>query len=134
MGLKALKLQRVANRFQRVFMDECHVDLFRSEKVFDEVGGDIEITHDEPIYSDIPCYFSQHPWYTTAIEDHPGYLNMRGNYRFHFFIKIDIREGDVIKVNLDEYPNLPAEQYMINKVAYYPTHIRCECGIWQPRE
>lgn len=133
MGLKQLNLKRIAKRFERVFMDECHVALYRSEKVFDAVGGDIEMVSDKPLYDAIPCYISQHPWYTTAIEDHPGFLNMRGNYRFHFPIDSDIREGDIIRVSLEEYPNLPSEQYMINKVAYYPTHIRCECGIWQPR-
>lgn len=134
MGLRDLRLKRVANIYKRVFMDEVTVDLYRSEKVFDEVGGDISIRHDEPTYRAIPCYFSQHPWYTTAIEDHGGYTNFRGNYRFHFHPDADIKEGDILFADLAEYPKLHVEQYLVTKVAYYPTHIRCECSVWQPRE
>lgn len=134
MGLKQLRLNKVADRFRRVFMDEVKCDLYRSEKVFDEVGGDICVCPDKPIYQDIPCYYSQHPWYTTAIEDHPGYVTNRANYRFHFHPSTDIKEGDIIFAKLEEYAHVPHEQFLVQRCAYYPTHIRVECGVWQPRE
>lgn len=131
-GLRGLRLRKIARILHDQFMDVCHCDVFRTSREFDPVtGADTQhVDFDAPIYENVDCYLSQHPWYPPENDSNEARVSERANYRVHVQPDLDIRTGDVISVTLD---NGVRRLFIVPRVAYYPTHSRLECFEWDYR-
>lgn len=123
--MDSIKWNVVADILESAFYQHLKCDIKRTIKTKDSIGGDIETV--QTVYTDVPCYESQHPRINKPLSQFDEGLFNDGTYRVHFHPRVDIREGDIVVVK-----DRQVRTMLVGDIAYYPSHTRVELRKWDP--